>query len=83
LSVGITGDNEDLGAIFDNTTRSPSVSLSFNVPLFDWGEKRPGYRHRKATMQTQQITLSEQKKQIIIDIRQAYRNLQNQVYRST
>ncbi len=79
LSVGLTGDNENLDAIFDNTTRSPSVSLSFNVPLFDWGERKARIAAQEASMQTQQINLSEQKKQIIIDIRTVYRNLQNQL----
>jgi len=79
LRLGITGDNPELGKIFDRTTNSPSVSLSFKVPLFDWGEKKARIAAQEATIKSQEINLDEEKKQIIIDIRQVFRNLANQV----
>ena len=79
LRLGITGDNEDLGMIFDAPTSSPSVNLSFSIPLFDWGEKKARIAAQEATIKSQELNLSEQKKQIIIDVRQVYRNLQNQL----
>jgi outer membrane protein TolC len=79
LRLGISGDNQDLGKIFNSPTRSPSVSLSFNIPIFDWGEKKARIAAQEATIQSQEINLSEEKKQIVIGIRQVYRNLQNQL----
>ena len=79
LRLGITGDDEKLGRIFDQPTNSPSVALSFNIPLFDWGEKKARIAAQEAAIQSQQLNLDEQQKQIIIDIRQVYRNLQNQL----
>lgn len=79
LRLGITGDNEKLGQVFDAPTNSPSIALSFNIPLFDWGEKKARIAAQEAAIQSQQLNLDEQKKQIIIDIRQVYRNLQNQI----
>ena len=79
LRLGITGDNEKLGQVFDTPTNSPSVALSFNIPLFDWGEKKARIAAQEAAIKSQELNLSEQKKQIIIDIRQVYRNLQNQL----
>jgi outer membrane protein TolC len=79
LRLGITGDNENLGKIFDAPTSSPSVSLSFNIPLFDWGEKKARIAAAEASIKSQELNLSEEKKQIIIGIRQVYRNLQNQL----
>ncbi len=79
LRLGVTGDNEDLGMIFDSPTSSPSVNLSFSIPLFDWGEKKARIAAQEATIKSQELTLSEEKKQIIIDVRQVYRNLQNQL----
>ncbi len=79
LNYGIIGDNEKLNGIFDNTTRNPQVQLSFNIPLFDWGEKKARIAAQQATIKTQELNLSEEKKQIIIEIRQVYRNLQNQL----
>ncbi len=79
LRFGFTGDNKDLNLIFDNPTKSPSVSLSFNIPIFDWGEKKARIAAAEAAIQSQELNLSEEKKQIIIGIRQVYRNLQNQL----
>ena len=67
-----------LGKCFDAPTSSPSVSLSFSIPLFDWGEKKARIAAQEATIKSQQLNLFEEKNQIIIGIRQAYRNLQNQ-----
>lgn len=79
LSVGIIGDNEDLENIYENPTRNPRVSLSFNVPLWDWGEKKARIKAQEAIIQTQKLNQVEEKKQITIDIRRVYRNLQNLV----
>ncbi len=79
LRLGITGDNENMGQIFDTPTNSPSIALSFSVPLFDWGEKKARIAAQEAAIQSVEINYSEEKKQIIIGIRQVFRNLQNQL----
>lgn len=79
LRLGLTGDNETFGNIYENPTRSPSVMLSFNIPLFDWGEKKARIAAAEAAIQSQELSFSEEKKQIVVDIRQVYRNLQNQL----
>ncbi|MFW6259930.1 MAG: TolC family protein, partial [Tangfeifania sp.] len=40
LRLGISGDNPQLDQIFDAPTNSPSVAVSFSVPLWDWGERK-------------------------------------------
>lgn len=79
LRLGITGDDPDLANIFKEPTRSPSVQLSFNIPIFDWGEKKARIAAQEATIKSQELSYSEEKKTIIIGIRQVYRNLQNQL----
>ncbi len=79
LRLGISGDNPDLDKIFDAPTNSPSVALSFNIPLFDWGEKKARIEAQEATIKSQELSLTDEKNQIIIGIRQAYRNIQNQL----
>ncbi len=79
LRLGISGDDPALGQIFDKPTNSPSIGVSFNIPLFDWGEKKARIAAQEATIESQELGLSEQRKEIIIDIRQTYRNLQNQL----
>jgi outer membrane protein TolC len=79
LRLGISGDNRNLDQIFDAPTNSPSVGVSFNIPLFDWGEKKARIAAQEAAIESQKLNYTDQQNQIIIGIRQAYRNLQNQL----
>jgi outer membrane protein len=79
LRLGISGDNKNLDQIFDSPTNSPSVAVSFSIPLFDWGEKKARIAAQEATMEMQRLNFTDEQNQIIIGIRQAYRNLQNQL----
>lgn len=79
LRLGISGDNRNLDQIFDAPTNSPSVGISFNIPLFDWGEKKARIAAQEAAIESQKLNYTDQQNQIIIGIRQAYRNLQNQL----
>ena len=79
LRMGITGDDPALGNIFNQPTKSPSVALSFNIPIFDWGEKKARIAAAEADIKSQELNASEQQKQIVVDIRQVYRNIQNQL----
>ncbi len=79
LRLGISGDDKDLSRIFEAPTNSPSVGISFNIPLFDWGEKKARIAAQEATIESQKLSFTDQQNQIIIGIRQAYRNLQNQL----
>ncbi|HEY3388029.1 MAG TPA: TolC family protein, partial [Prolixibacteraceae bacterium] len=77
LSMGLSGDNPTLTNIFDNSTKSPRVSLAFNVPVFDWGERKARIRAQEAVINSQKLNLTNQETQIKLDIRQVIRNLSN------
>jgi len=77
LSMGLSGDNPTLTDIFDKSTKSPRVSLAFNVPVFDWGERKARIRAQEAVINSQKLNLSNQETQIKLDIRQVIRNLSN------
>jgi outer membrane protein len=79
LRLGISGDNPNLDRIFDAPTNSPSVAVRFNIPLFDWGEKKARIAAQEAAIESQKLNYTDEQNQIIIGIRQAYRNLQNQL----
>ncbi|MGE5429350.1 MAG: TolC family protein [Methylococcaceae bacterium] len=79
LSLGISGDNEKLKDVYDTPTNSPRISVSFNLPLYDWGEKKARIKAQEAVIQTQKLNQNEQRKQITVDIRRVYRSLQNLV----
>ncbi len=79
LRLGISGDDPNLNQIFNAPTNSPSVSVRFSIPLFDWGEKKARIAAQEAAIQSQKLSYTEEQNQIIIGIRQAYRNLLNQL----
>jgi len=79
LSLGISGDNEKLKDVYDNPTNNPRVSIAFNLPLYDWGEKKARIKAQEAVIETQKLSQVEEKKQITLDIRRIYRSLQNLV----
>ncbi|MEL7589168.1 MAG: TolC family protein [Prolixibacteraceae bacterium] len=77
LSIGIIGEDEKLNNIYQNPTSNPAVSVTFNVPLFDWGEKKSRIKAQQAVIKQQELNFDQQKVQIIVDIRSVYRSLQN------
>ena len=77
LSIGIIGDNEKLGDIYKTPTNNPRVSLSFNVPIFDWGERKARIRAQEIAIEMHNLETDEEKKAIEIAIRKSYRNLNN------
>lgn len=79
LRLGISGDHRNLDQIYDAPTNSPSVAVNFSIPLFDWGEKKARIAAQEAAFETQKLNFTDEQNQIIIGIRQAFRNIQNQL----
>jgi outer membrane protein len=79
LSVGLFGDNEKLPDIYakGSSTDNEAVSLSLQIPLWDWGEKKSRIKATQATIETAKITFEEEQNDIILGIRKVYRNLLN------
>lgn len=77
LSVGLFGDNEKLGNLYENPTDNESVSLSLTIPLWDWGERKSRIKASEATIESSKISLEEEQNDIILNIRQVCRNLIN------
>jgi outer membrane protein len=78
LSYGITGDNKQFEQMFDNLDESQEVSVSFDIPIYDWGEQASREKAAQASVRASQLSLQDQKTAIEIDLRKTYRSLQNQ-----
>ena len=76
-SFGVTANNEDLGMLFDNPTNTPSVGLTLNIPIFDWGERKSEIKAAEASVQSSEIDLEIEKTDIQVNIRTIIRSLQN------
>lgn len=79
LSIGIIGDDEKLRDVYKNPTNNPKVAVSFNVPLWDWGEKKARIKAQEAVIETQKLNFNQEKVDVVINIRSVYRSLQNLV----
>jgi len=79
LSLGLIGTDMDFSGIYDTPTNNPRVKVSFNIPIYDWGEKKARIKAQEATIETNKLSFDQEKVQIVIDIRSIYRSLQNQL----
>ncbi len=77
LSYGVIGTDEQFQEIYDIPTKNQRYSISVDIPLFDWGEKKSRIRASEAVIQTNELSLDVEKNNIIIAIRQVARNLNN------
>lgn len=82
LSFGINGNNKNLKDIYTDPKNNENVALSFQIPLWDWGEKKSRIKSTEASIESNKIDLGVEQNDIILSIRQSYRslnNLQNQI----
>ncbi|MDZ7270637.1 MAG: TolC family protein [candidate division KSB1 bacterium] len=77
VSYGVIGTDERFANIYEVPTKNQRLSLSLEIPLWDWGEKQSRIKSAEAVVKTRELSLEEERTNIIIAIRQVYRNLQN------
>ena len=79
ISYGSIGTNETFSELYDAPDKNQQLSVLLEIPLWDWGEKKAEMRASKASLESNRLSLEQEKDNIIISIRQACRNLDNQV----
>jgi len=77
LSIGIMGNNENFVNIYEKPTRSPQVGVTFSIPIFDWGERKARIRAAELEVESRELDIKNLENDIVINIRQVFRNLQN------
>lgn len=81
-SYGFSGVDSQFGNIYNYPTNEPNFAISLNIPIFDWGRRRNLIKAAEASIQSSEIDLENEKRDIIINVRQVYRglgNLKNQI----
>ena len=82
LSVGLFGEDEVFPNIYGNSTPNPKAMVSFQIPLFDWGAKKHNIKASEATVNTEQLDINQQQRDIqlgIIKVIRSLRNLETQI----
>jgi outer membrane protein TolC len=78
VGFGLTGTDESLDNIFDSPNSDRLFALTFDIPLFDWGEKKHRLAASQAQIDTSRLSAEEEMKGIKSEIREAYRSFMNQ-----
>ncbi len=78
LAVGLNGENEEIPHIYDEPTTTPNVSLTFSVPIWDWGARKAKIRSAEIDVESAELDLDNERITITKDIRSLCRSLDNQ-----
>lgn len=79
VSYGIIGNTEKFKSMFDDPTQNQEISVSLEIPLFDWGEKESRIKAQETSIEQTYIDYASLENQIIIGIRQAVRQVNYQL----
>ena len=79
LSLGVKGIDSDLTDIYKTPTNTVGASISFDIPIWDWGQKKSRMNVSRIAIKDLQLSSEEDKTNMVIAITQAYRNMANLV----
>jgi outer membrane protein TolC len=76
-SFGIQGNDEQFSELFKTPTNTPAIGLTFEIPIFDWGERKSEIKAAEANLQSTQLGYEIEKTDIMLNIRSVIRSLKN------
>lgn len=76
-SFGVQAYDEDFTNMFNKPTNTPAIGISFDIPIFDWGERKSEIRAAEASLQSSQLGYQIERTDIEVNIRSVVRNLKN------
>ncbi len=76
-SFGVQGNDEVFSNLFETPTNTPAIGITFNIPLFDWGERKSEIKAAEASLQSSQLSFEVEKIDIEVTIRSVVRSLKN------
>lgn len=76
MTYGIIGTDEKVNNIYETPTQNEQFSISFNIPLYDWGERNSRIKASEASIQAAKWSDEDYRNNIVVNIRSAYRQLQ-------
>ncbi len=79
VSLGLMGNDEVFMNIYDKTTKSPQLGITFSIPIFDWGQRKARIKAAEIALESTEIDKKREEDNIVLNLRKTYRNLQNLV----
>jgi outer membrane protein TolC len=77
LAGGLIGTNENIEDVYSNPTDNQQFTLTFDIPLFDWGQRESLIRASETSIEVADINRKDEEIGIMVNLRSVYRNLQN------
>jgi len=77
VRVGLNALSNKVDNMYDNPNDNEQISISFTIPIFDWGAKKARVRSSQLSYESEKINMAEEKKDIILSVRKICRNLPN------
>jgi outer membrane protein TolC len=76
-SFGVTSNDELFTQLFEKPTSTPSIGLTLNIPIFDWGERKSEIKAAEASLKNSQLNYKIEQRDIEVNIRSLVRSLKN------
>jgi outer membrane protein len=76
-SFGVQGNDEQFSNLFETPTNTPAIGLTFNIPIFDWGERKSEIKAAEASLKSSRISYEMEQTDIVMNIRSVVRSLKN------
>lgn len=73
--IGMEALGDKTSNMYDKPTDNEQVGVTLTIPIFDWGAKKARVKSTELTSESDRIDLEEEKKAIILDIREICYNL--------
>ncbi len=75
LQMGLSGQGEDPTQVYNKATNNTGISLSLEVPIWDWGKRKARIRASEINLERQELYLADYKNEIVLTIRKLHRSL--------
>jgi outer membrane protein len=76
-SFGVQAYDEVFADMFKTPTNTPAVGISFDIPIFDWGERKSEIKAAQASLESSQLDYEIELTDIEVNIRSVVRSLKN------
>jgi outer membrane protein TolC len=76
-SLGVQSNKEQFSQILETPTNTPSIGLTLNIPIFDWGERKSEIKAAEASLESARIDYSTEQTDIEVQVRATVRSLKN------
>jgi len=77
LAGGLIGTDETFENIYQTPTDNQQFTLTFDIPLFDWGERDSRIKASETNIEVANVNREDERNGILVSVRSVYRNLQN------